>query len=124
MSVTCTKVASQAIPTSVVTQTTEDTHTLQAMVTPTIPEATIPTIMATATPTTATTHMTMAMEATLSIIITIITIITPTNVKMSDYNGGVIQVSQQSECYFQGCGQRFSTIAHLDKESEDARREN
>ena len=71
-SVTYTKVAFQATRTSVVTQTTEDIHTLPAMATPTIPAATTPTIMATeATPT-----------------ITIITIITPTNVKISDYNGG------------------------------------
>jgi hypothetical protein len=35
--------------------------------------------------------------------------------------------SPQFECYFQGCGQRFTTeselIAHMDKESADARKE-
>jgi hypothetical protein len=85
MSVTYTKVAFQVTPTSVVIQTTEDTHTLPATATPTIPEVTIPTIMATDTHTlpataipTATTPMIMATEA----IITIITITTHTNVKM------------------------------------------
>jgi hypothetical protein len=68
MSVTYTKVAFQATLTSVVTQTTEDTHTLQATAIPTNMAATTPTIMAT--------------EAILSItIITIITITTPTNAK-------------------------------------------
>ena len=84
MSVTYTKVAFQATPTSVVIQTTEDTHTLPATATPTIPAATNPTTMATDThtlpaiPTAATTPMIMATEA----IITILTITTHTNVKM------------------------------------------
>ena len=85
-SVTYTKVVFRATPTSVVTQTTEDTHTLQATATPTILAATIPMIMATAIhtlpataiPTAATNPMIMVTEA----IITIITITTHTNVKM------------------------------------------
>jgi hypothetical protein len=114
MSVIYTKVAFQVTPTLVVTQTTEDTHTLPATAIPTT--VTIPTIMATG--------------ATPSItIITIITIITPTNVNMSDYNGGVIEAFPSSpfECPFQGCGQCFASqselIAHMDRESADARKE-
>ena len=83
MSVTYTKVAFQATHTLVVTQTTEDTHTLPA--TATLTRVISPTIMATVTPTT--TPTITATEATPSItIITIITIITQTNVKMSDSN--------------------------------------
>src|SRR5262245_47944518 len=96
MLVTYTKVAFQATHISVVTQTTEDTHTLPATATPMT--ATTPMILATATPTTATTLMTIATQATPSIItiITIITITTPTKVKMSVYNSGIIEASSPS----------------------------
>ena len=83
MSVTYMKVVFLATPTSVVTQTTEDIHTLPATATPTT--ATTHLIMVTeATPTTATTHLIVVTEATPSFtIITIITI-THTSAKMSD----------------------------------------
>jgi len=90
MSVTYTKVVFQATRTSVVTQTTEDTHTLPATAIPTT--ATTPLITATPTILKATIHTIMATEATPSITIITITIITATNVKMSDYNHGFIEV--------------------------------
>src|SRR5215831_11094789 len=59
LSVTYTKMAFQATPTSVVTQTTADSRTLPATAIPMILAATTPTIMATV-PTTATTPTIMA----------------------------------------------------------------
>jgi hypothetical protein len=114
LSVTYTKVAFQATHTSAATQTTADSRTLPATATPTILAATTPTIMATVTPTTA---------------ITIITIITTTatNVKMSDYNGDVIECSHRSRlnALLGECGQHFTSqselIAHMHKESAEAK---
>jgi hypothetical protein len=103
-SVTYTKVVFQDTPTSVVIQTTEDSRTLPATDTRTILAATTRMIMATATPTTAITIITIITTTT-----------TPTNVKMSDYNGGVIECSPRSRLnvLLGECGHCFPSKSEL-----------